>query len=215
MNNKRNIIQRLYWGVDFSILGKCNADLISYILYEIGIIAIALYSFNSNPIFGVIVFIVYKLFLSNWHYTITHNSGISKFILMLFLIGVSLYLQNYDFLNIYEIDLIKIVLIAIFYFVPIRFSVKSDSLYVKLLQDKLKKEKEWATDAVNKMLDDENRKREAEIEINKLADEITNKRIAEEIATSRVNIAKILIQEWEKEQTQNIKNNINKYIQTS
>ncbi len=225
------VMQRLFFGVDFKILDLCIDEKVKFIKKEIFIALITVFSsliFSAfahdmrlkNPVLissliGVLVFLSYQFYLSNYNFAITHkNHGFLKWLLSTsYAVGTSYcFIRVLPGLHSLVVLIIVFVVISILFYIPVRFDVNNDSLYVKLYRDTIKMERLFAEQKVNEFLTSEMQRQKTQIDINEKADKLTTDMIAQEIAKTRTRLAKEVLNEWEKEQRDKIKEDVKSYI---
>lgn len=242
MNIKDRLIQlkktfdALYWGADIRLLRKCLDERTRFIRYEILIVVlsgITIYVTESiargyGLAAGLVVFFLYKWFLSNLNLVIEGETySFLKWLISTILALALTYVFCDNYLDVVEsiywnafepIDIISafvILLIALFLcYAPVRFTSAKETLYAKLVdlerkQERLRAELQVSSEG-NMMLETEN----AKIEIQKRAQKEYIASLSQEIASTRLRVAKVALDKWEKEQIKKVETNLDEYIKS-
>lgn len=240
-SNAKKVVQRLFWGVDFKLLNQCVDEKVIFVKYELVIIILAVYTGWSYFQFGyhvrtfyvapiaiiltIFVFLTYKMYLSNMYKKLTsHVNGFGQWLVStVFAIGTAYFtiegVLNIDIdsrISTSEIVLSTMTVIVALplYYLPVRFEKNTDSLYAKLLLKIIEEEKKRAETFVREDLRQETQKYEVQIELNRKADAISSDLIADEIAQTRLRVAKVALEKWEEQQRELINRDIEKYIKS-
>jgi hypothetical protein len=227
----RKTFDNFYWGADLKLLKMCSDSLVRFVKYELLIILIAgLVMFVTNNVargygyfVGIIVFFIYKWFLSNLNLTIRGESyGFLKFLIgIIIALGIAyafctkvlnISLGNMNIVNIISVSVVLIITIVIC-FVPIRFEASRDSLYKNLLNLERQQEQKQAEIRISTKVDLKIQEEKAKAEIQKKAQKEYLEALTHEIANTRLRVAKVALEKWENEQKKRVETNIEEYIQ--
>jgi hypothetical protein len=171
---------------------------------------------------GIIVFFIYKWFLSNLNLTIRGESyGFLKFLIgIIIALGIAyafctkvlnISLGNMNIVNIISVSVVLIITIVIC-FVPIRFEASRDSLYKNLLNLERQQEQKQAEIRISTKVDLKIQEEKAKAEIQKKAQKEYLEALTHEIANTRLRVAKVALEKWENEQKKRVETNIEEYI---
>lgn len=226
----RKTFDNFYWGADLKLLKMCSDSLVRFVKYELLIILIAgLVMFVTNNVargygyfVGIIVFFIYKWFLSNLNLTIRGESyGFLKFLIgIIIALGIAyafctkvlnISLGNMNIVNIISVSVVLIITIVIC-FVPIRFEASRDSLYKNLLNLERQQEQKQAEIRISTKVDLKLQAEKAKAEIQKKAQKEYLEALTHEIANTRLRVAKVALEKWENEQKKRVETNIEEYI---
>ncbi len=258
MNMKDRLIQlkktfdALYWGADMRLLRKCLDERTRFIRYEILIVVLSgITIYVTEDITrgyglaaGLVVFFLYKWFLSNLNLVIEGETySFLKWLISTILALALTYVFCYYDLNIFfnSLDLLDIVGVFIVLsitlflcYAPVRFTSAKETLYAKLVdlerkQERLQAELQVSSEGAKidyaKLVDLE-RKQErlqaelqvssegAKIEIQKRAQKEYIASLSQEIASTRLRVAKVALDKWEKEQIKKVETNLDEYIKS-
>ena len=110
----------------------------------------------------------------------------------------------------------SIVVILVFFacFYPVRFSVNKNSLYSKLYNQYVESNQLQAEIKVKKQINELEQNARIQEKINVAVEKEYIKRLSNEIVETRMRIAKLALEKWEKEQKQKIDADIEDYINT-
>lgn len=207
----------LYWGADMRLLRKCLDERTRFIRYEILIVVLSGITIYVTETIargygwaaGAVVFFLYKWFLSNLNLVIEGETySFLKWLISTILALALTYVFCYYDMNIFfnSLDLLDIVgvfivlSIALFLcYAPIRFSSAKDTLYAKLVDLERKQERLQAELQVSSEGDMKLEAARAKIEIQKRAQKEYIASLSQEIASTRLRVAKVALDKWEKE----------------
>jgi len=234
----RKTFDNFYWGADLKLLKMCSDSLVRFVKYELLIILIAgLVMFVTNNVargygyfVGIIVFFIYKWFLSNLNLTIRGESyGFLKFLIgIIIALGIAyafctkvlnISLGNMNIVNIINMNIVNIISVSVVLiitivicFVPIRFEASRDSLYKNLLNLERQQEQKQAEIRISTKVDLKIQEEKAKAEIQKKAQKEYLEALTHEIANTRLRVAKVALEKWENEQKKRVETNIEEYI---
>lgn len=237
MNKIKEYIRLLgsvFCGADLFILNLCNEDKVDFIRKELGIIfvvAITIYTKHLTNywfVWGIAVLLIYKLFLSNLNIVVRAKKSyvFIKFLLAFVLSGLLIYLIldfwvyigiiGFSYISTTEAILISIVVLLVFFacFYPVRFRVNENSLYAKLYNQYIESKQLEAEIKVKKQINELEQNARIQEKINVTVEKEYIKRLSNEIVETRMRIAKLALEKWEKEQKQKIETDIEDYINT-
>lgn len=242
MNMKDRLIQlrktfdALYWGADMRLLRKCLDDRTRFIRYEILIVVLSGITIYVTEAIargyglaaGLVVFFLYKWFLSNLNLVIEGETySFLKWLISTILALALTYVFCDNYLDVVEsiywnafepIDIISafvILLIALFLcYAPVRFTSAKETLYAKLVDLECKQERMQAELQVSSEGDMKLEAERAKIEIQKRAQKEYIASLSQEIASTRLRVAKVALEKWEKEQIKNVETNLDEYIKS-
>ena len=224
----------IFCGVDLFILNLCNEDKVDFIKKELGVffvVAITIYAKSLTNywfLWGIAVLFIYKLFLSNLNIVVRGKKFyvFIKFLLAFVLSGLLIYLIldfweyigiiGFSYISTTEAILMSIVVILVFFacFYPVRFSVNENSLYAKLYNQYVESNQLQAEIKVKKQINELEQNARIQEKINVAVEKEYIKRLSNEIVETRMRIAKLALEKWEKEQKQKIDADIEDYINT-
>ena len=242
MNMKDRLIQlkktfdALYWGADMRLLRKCLDERTRFIRYEILMVVLSGITIYVTEAIargyglaaGLVVFFLYKWFLSNLNLVIEGETySFLKWLISTILALALTYVFCNNYLDVVEsiywnafepIDIISafvILLIALFLcYAPVRFTSAKETLYAKLVDLERKQERMQAELQVSSEGDMKLEAERAKIEIQKRAQKEYIASISQEIASTRLRVAKVALEKWEKEQIKKVETNLDEYIKS-
>ena len=242
MNIKDRLIQlkktfdALYWGADIRLLRKCLDERTRFIRYEILIVVLSGITIYVTEAIargyglaaGLVVFFLYKWFLSNLNLVIEGETySFLKWLISTILALALTYVFCDNYLDVVEsiywnafepIDIISafvILLIALFLcYAPVRFTSAKETLYAKLVDLERKQERMQAELQVSSEGDMKLEAERAKIEIQKRAQKEYIASLSQEIASTRLKVAKVALDKWEKEQIKKVETNLDEYIKS-
>lgn len=225
-------LSELYWGADFYLLKFDRIERSRFIRYEVMIILLSCLTFLSAKAFlstvnsvlcGLVVFCIYKWFLSNLN-LITTAGNTNKFYRTLLCtsmwisVSYGLFKQTnlyfpWEIFDIESLIVGVVILIVVLFscYAPARFS-PVDGIYTKLLRDRIKQDESNAKliqqSEFEAQKEQINRRLIYEKQQNTYFDEQLNK----EVLQTRIRLAKEVLAKWEEEQKKNIEQNWKQYI---
>ena len=238
MNIKDRLIQlkktfdALYWGADIRLLRKCLDERTRFIRYEILIVVLSGITIYVTEAIargyglaaGLVVFFLYKWFLSNLNLVIEGETyNFLKWLISTILALVLTYVFCYYDLNIFfnSLDLLDIIGVFIVLsvtlflcYAPVRFTSAKETLYAKLVDLERKQERLQAELQVSSEGDMKLEAERAKIEIQKRAQKEYIASLSQEIASTRLRVAKVALDKWEKEQIKKVETNLDEYIKS-
>lgn len=238
MNIKDRLIQlkktfdALYWGADIRLLRKCLDERTRFIRYEILIVVLSGITIYVTEAIargyglaaGLVVFFLYKWFLSNLNLVIEGETyNFLKWLISTILALALTYVFCYYDLNIFfnSLDLLDIVGVFIVLsitlflcYAPVRFTSAKETLYAKLVDLERKQERLQAELQVSSEGDVKLEAERAKIEIQKRAQKEYIASLSQEIASTRLRVAKVALDKWEKEQIKKVETNLDEYIKS-
>lgn len=238
MNIKDRLIQlkktfdALYWGADIRLLRKCLDERTRFIRYEILIVVLSGITIYVTEAIargyglaaGLVVFFLYKWFLSNLNLVIEGETyNFLKWLISTILALALTYVFCYYDLNIFfnSLDLLDIVGVFIVLsitlflcYAPVRFTSAKETLYAKLVDLERKQERLQAELQVSSEGDMKLEAERAKIEIQKRAQKEYIASLSQEIASTRLRVAKVALDKWEKEQIKKVETNLDEYIKS-
>ena len=238
MNIKDRLIQlkktfdALYWGADIRLLRKCLDERTRFIRYEILIVVLSGITIYVTEAIargyglaaGLVVFFLYKWFLSNLNLVIEGETyNFLKWLISTILALALTYVFCYYDLNIFfnSLDLLDIVGVFIVLsitlflcYAPVRFTSAKETLYAKLVDLERKQERLQAELQVSSEGDMKLEAERAKIEIQKRAQKEYIASLSQEIASTRLRVAKVALDKWEKEQIKKLETNLDEYIKS-
>lgn len=238
MNIKDRLIQlkktfdALYWGADIRLLRKCLDERTRFIRYEILIVVLSGITIYVTEAIargyglaaGLVVFFLYKWFLSNLNLVIEGETyNFLKWLISTILALVLTYVFCYYDLNIFfnSLDLLDIIGVFIVLsitlflcYAPVRFTSAKETLYAKLVDLERKQERLQAELQVSSEGDMKLEVERAKIEIQKRAQKEYIASLSQEIASTRLRVAKVALDKWEKEQIKKVETNLDEYIKS-
>lgn len=219
-------IENFYWGVDLHILWKCPVERVSFLRYELYAVLLSIYTIfitskmgNVCFIFGIGELFIYKWYLSSINVAVSdQNNGFVKWVVAtLVAIGLTYCtiehwrLWNWNNINVRELILLSIILLALLFFcyIPVRFKSMKDSQYATWQR------KDFDIERHSMMSEIETIQKEEELhhKIQKEADLEYQKQLTHEIAQARLKVAQVMLEKWTHEQIKNIPNDINNCIE--
>lgn len=236
MNMKDRLIQlkktfdALYWGADIRLLRKCLDERTRFIRYEILIVVLSGITIYVTEAIargyglaaGLVVFFLYKWFLSNLNLVIEGETyNFLKWLISTILALALTYVFCYYDLNIFfnSLDLLDIVGVFIVLsitlflcYAPVRFTSAKETLYAKLVDLERKQERLQAELQVSSEGDMKLEAERAKIEIQKRAQKEYIASLSQEIASTRLRVAKVALDKWEQEQKKRVEAHIEEYI---
>ena len=238
MDKKKELIRILssiFFGADLFILSQCEEDKIKFIKYELGIIFVTIMTFLYTQyitqywfVCGMAVLFIYKLFLSNLNIVSRGEKSymiikiLFSFIFSILSSGIiidlldSVGIIGLHYVNVYEGITIGVVIVVVFFatFYPVRFEVNKNSLYAKLYNQYIEANQSQAEFNVKKQINELEQNARIQEKINVAVEKEYIKRLSNEIVETRMRIAKLALEKWEKEQKQKIDTDIENYINT-
>jgi hypothetical protein len=226
------LLGSIFCGADLFILHMCKEDKVDFIKKELGIFIIAsmtIYVTYGTYLWGIFVLLLYKMFLSNLNIVSKGDESYSflKWLISTFLaIGLIVALMErgiiidfvtviYSFYsNISRIIISGIIIVCIlmFCYFPVRFNMSKGTLYAKLYNQYLISEQNRIETNLKEQLEKQEYVKNIQDIVNKQVESEYIKRISGEIIESRMRVAKLVLEKWEKEQKQKIETNIEEYI---
>lgn len=222
----------LYWGADIRLLRKCLDERTRFIRYEILIVVLSGITIYVTEAIargyglaaGLVVFFLYKWFLSNLNLVIEGETySFLKWLISTILALALTYVFCYYDLNIFfnSLDLLDIVGVFIVLsitlflcYAPVRFTSAKETLYAKLVDLERKQERLQAELQVSSEGDMKLEAERAKIEIQKRAQKEYIASLSQEIASTRLRVAKVALDKWEKEQIKKVETNLDEYIKS-
>lgn len=218
----------IFFGADLKILSKCHNEKVQFVKIEILIILVSLVSafLLNNVVYGIVVFALYRWFLSNLNIAISDKQyGFLKWLLgtcIALYIALFVSTNNLRALNsllslntnrVVEFIVVFVPTLILFY-APIRFKSQSDSLYAKLYKEDLDFRNNQAEDYMREKHDAVLDREDMNREIEELSNEKYVEEISNEIAQTRLRLAKVALAKWEEEQKKKIDSNLEDYIKS-
>lgn len=221
-------LSEIFFCADLKILSKCHKEKVQFAKIEILIFVVSLVSafLLNNVVYGIVVFALYKWFLSNLNIAISDKQyGFLKWLLgtcIALYIALFVSTNNLRALNsllslntnsIVEFIVVFVPSVILFY-APIRFKSQSDSLYAKLYKEDLDIRNKLAKQYMIE-------KHEAELDtkkMNQTIETLSNEKYVEEISNeitqARLRLAKVALAKWEEEEMKKLNNNPKVYIKS-
>jgi hypothetical protein len=218
----------IFFCADLKILSKCHKEKVQFAKIEILIFVVSLVSafLLNNVVYGIVVFALYKWFLSNLNIAISDKQyGFLKWLLgtcIALYIALFVSTNNLRALNsllslnanrVVEFIVVFVPTVILFY-TPIRFKSQSDSLYAKLYKEDLDFRNNQAEDYMREKNDAELDREDMNREIEELSNEKYVEEISNEITQARLRLAKEVLAKWEEEQKKKIESNLEDYIKS-
>lgn len=218
----------IFFCADLKILSKCHKEKVQFAKIEILIFVVSLVSafLLNNVVYGIVVFALYRWFLSNLNIAISDKQyGFLKWLLgtcIALYIALFVSTNNLRALNsllslntnsIVEFIVVFVPSVILFY-APIRFKSQSDSLYAKLYKEDLDFRNNQAEDYMREKHDAVLDREDMNREIEELSNEKYVEEISYEIAQARLRLAKMALAKWEEEQKKKIDSYLEDYIKS-
>lgn len=207
-------LYEIFFGADLNILSKCHKEKVQFVKIEILIIVVSLVSafLLNNVVYGIVVFALYRWFLSNLNIAISDKQyGFLKWLLgTCIALYIALFVSTN---NLVEFIVVFVPTVMLFY-APIRFKSQSDSLYAKLYKEDLDSRNNQAEDYMREKHDAVLDREDMNREIEELSNEKYVEEISNEIAQARLRLAKMALAKWEEEQKKKIESNLEDYIKS-
>lgn len=225
-------LPELYWGADFYLLKFDKIETSRFIRYEVIIILLSYLTFLSAKAYlsignsvlcGLVVFCIYKWFLSNLNLIATVGNT-NKFFRTLLCASVwiavsyGLFKQTefsfpWETLDIESLIVWGVILVVVLFlcYVPARFS-PVDGIYTKLLRDRIKQDESNAKLIQQSEFEAQKEQINQRLMYEKQQKTYFDEQMNKEILQTRIRLAKEILAKWEEAQKKNIEHNWRQYI---